>query len=360
MDDGIKQLGKNRWAIRVKRRAAATGRMVNRKATITGSRADARRVRDEMRAELAATQASRPRTRLSEYAASWLERRAASDLKPSVIRKYGYGLRHILPVLGDLYLDAISPADVAAYVAGRTGYTGLNELRLLRTIAKDSVGEGYAERDWCARVKPPRVVGWTRDRPNLLTVSQLAALVAAIPEQWRGLVLFLATTGLRWGEASALHWDDVRGGEARIRFSNDRGRLVTVKTTSSYRSVPVLPEVAALWGVPLAEGLVFPTRTGGLHRGCPLRRVLTEACVAAGIPRITTHGLRRTFNNLARPSCSREVLKSITGHATDAMTEHYSMIAPAEKALVSRGLAERIGVLPVSRASAPPAAKDAN
>lgn len=345
-DEGIKQLGKNRWQVRVKRLSASTGKTVNRKATVEGTIADARRKRDELRAELASTQLARPRTRLSEYAPSWLERRAPS-LKPSTVRKYGYALTHILPVLGDLYLDAISPADVARYMATRSGYTGLNELRLLRVIARDTVAEGYAQRYWCDRVKAPRVQGYTPDRPNLLTESELARLVAAIPPQWRGLLLFIATTGLRFGEASALHWEDVRDGMAIIRWNNDRGQLVEVKNQSSYRTVAALPEVVVLWDGPKARGLVFPTRSGGLHKGSPLRRILNEACemvFGVGGTRITTHGLRRTFNNLARRTTSSVVLKAITGHATDAMMEHYSLVGADEKTAVSAGLAEKIGI----------------
>lgn len=352
-DSGIKQTGKNRWTIRVKRVEKRTGRQVNRKATVTGTKADARRVRDELRAELASTALSRPRTRLSEYAASWLERRAANpDMKRSVIRKYGYGLEHILPVLGDIYLDSISPADVASYVAGRVaeaglkgGNTVLNELRLLRTIAKDSVAEGYAEKYWCDRVKPPKVRVYTRERPNLLTAAQFKLLVDHVPKQWLGLVLFMATTGLRWGEASALHWEDVDlvAGEAVIRWGNDRGRRITVKTKGSNRVVPVLPEVASLWGMVRKRGLVFPTRNGTLHKGTPLKKVLDKACPKAGVTRVTAHGLRRTFNNLARRGTSREVLMSITGHTTDAMVEHYSLVATDEKTVVSRSVADQIG-----------------
>jgi integrase len=46
---------------------------------------------------------------------------------------------------------------------------------------------------------------------------------------------------------------------------------------------------------------------------------------------VTVHGLRRTFNNLARQMTSREVLKSITGHVTDTMVEHYSFVGADEK-----------------------------
>lgn len=354
-DEGIKRVGPTTWKVRVKRIAKATGRTENRKATVEGTKTDARRRRDELRAELESTVVTRPRTRLSDYAVSWLERRAANpDVKRSVIRKYGYGIGHVMPVLGDIYLDSLSPSDVAAYIAGRVaeagpkgGNTVLNELRMLRTMARDSMAEGYAARYWCDRVKPPRVIGYTRDWPNLLTGPQFTALVDHVPRQWRGLVLFMATTGLRWGEASALHWEDVdlRAGEAVIRWGNDRGTRITVKTKGSNRIVPVLPEVAALWGAPRASGLVFPSRRGTLHKGTPLKKVLDKACPAAGVPRVTAHGLRRTFNNLARQETSREVLKSITGHTTDAMVEHYSMVGTDEKTAVSRTVAANIGAL---------------
>ena len=200
-------------------------------------------------------------------------------------------------------------------------------------------------------MKPPKVVGYTREWLNLLTAEQLRKLTDAIPPQWLGLVLFMATTGLRWGEASALHWEDVDldVGEAVIRWGNDRGTLITVKTKGSNRTVPVVPEVAKLWGLRRTRGLVFPSRYGKLHKGTPLKKVLDKACAKAGVPRVTAHGLRRTFNNLARQTTSREVLKSITGHTTDAMVEHYSYVGLDEKAVGSRSVADAIGVPKVSR-----------
>jgi integrase len=358
-DEGIKQTSKNRWTVRVKRVEKKTGRVVNRKATVTGTKADARKVREELRAELGSTTLTRPRTRLHAYAESWLALRSANpEAKRSGIRKYGYGLTHVIPVLGDLYLDAISPDDVRSYVAGRVaeagikgGNTVLNELRMLRTIARDSVAEGYAPTYWCDRVKPPKVREYTRERPNLLTGPQFRTLLEVIPTQWRGLILLIATTGLRWGEASALHWEDVdvAAGEAVIRWGNDRGERITVKTKGSNRTVPLLPEVVAMWGLKRNRGPIFPTRQGTLHKGTPLKKVLDKACAKAKVPRTTTHGLRRTFNNLARRDTSALVLKSITGHSTDAMMEHYSMVGTDEKTVVSRAVGTLIGVPEVSR-----------
>jgi len=352
-DEGIKPIGKNLWSVRVKRISAATGKTVNRKATVAGSKADARHKRDELRAELASTQAARPRTQLRPYATSWLARRADDpDTKATTVRKYGYGLQHILPVIGDLYLDAIAPADIERYIAFRMrqvgikgGNTVLNELRLLRTLARDAQRNGYCDRVWTDGVRPPKVREYDETRPNLLTGEQCDRLLAAIPKQWRALVLFLVTTGLRFGEASALHWEDVSGGEATIRYTNDRGRLTTVKTRKSLRRVPMLPVVMDLLDV-RASGLVFPSRTGALHKGSPLKKVLDKACAEVfgkGGLRVTAHGMRRTFNNEGRRVTSLVVLQALTGHATDAMTQQYSLVGAEEKAAVSRAVAERIG-----------------
>ncbi len=181
-----------------------------------------------------------------------------------------------------------------------------------------------------------------------LTAEQFIAVINHVTKPWRALVLFLVTTGLRWSEASGLRWTDVdlELGEATIVRSNDRGEPVdSVKTTGSNRTVPVLPEVAELLGK-RRTGLVFPNGKGKLHRGYPLIKVLTTACKAAGAPRVTAHGLRRTFNNLARQLTSREVLKSITGHMTDRMVEHYSMVGSAEQMRAAKAVG---GVLKVSR-----------
>lgn len=350
-DWGIEPDGRNQWRVRVKRIEKRTGRERNRKATVSGSKADARRERERICADLESTVAARPRIRLHAFVASWLELRA-ERLKPSTRRRYAASAQHIIPELGDLYLDAIAPSDVAAYVAGRTrakaqGNTVLNELRMLRTVAKDAVSDGYSARDWCDRVTAPKVRRYTRQRPNLLTGEQFARVLAHVGARWRGLVLFLATTGARWGEATALRWEDldVVGGEAHVQRSNDHGTAVTPKTDASTRSLPLLPEVVAELGLKRATGLVFATRKGKMHRGSPLRKVLDDACAKAGVPRVTAHGLRRTFNNLARKETSREVLKSITGHTTDAMVAHYSMIAPGEKADAARAVARSLGVL---------------
>ena len=59
---------------------------------------------------------------------------------------------------------------------------------------------------------------------------------------------------------------------------------------------------------------------------------MIDALAAAGIhEHVTIHGLRRTFNNLVRQVASGEVVRAMTGHVTERMTEHYSHVGANEK-----------------------------
>lgn len=163
------------------------------------------------------------------------------------------------------------------------------------------------------------------------------------------LLAVLAFTGMRIGEATALRWSDIDEAAAtiRVRRSIDRGHVDTTKTDTK-RTAPLLPTLAAILGdhrrsldyegLPTAGDVwLFPSRVVR-HRGKPmhkkaLRKPLLLALAAAKLEdRLTTHGLRRTFNDLMRQVSTGEVVRSIMGHVTERMTEHYSHVRMTEKA----------------------------
>ena len=73
-----------------------------------------------------------------------------------------------------------------------------------------------------------------------------------------------------------------------------------------------------------------PIRTLRVPSG--LRKAWTHCCDVAGISNVTPHGLRRTFNDLARRAgVDPIVTKSLTGHVTERMREHYSSVGLDEK-----------------------------
>ncbi len=347
----IKRLGPKLYQVRVQFRDPKTKRKRSLEKTVNGTERDARRAERELAA--VRDQGGRRKAQtLRAFAKSWLRTRLPT-LKPSVAKKYATSLDlHIGPALGDYLLDKIAPSDVQDYVnervaAGAAGNTVLNELRLLRVLARDSVAEGAAPRNWADRVKAPPVASYTEEAPNLLQPAELAQLLAVVPRRWLALVTLIGFTGLRWGEASALRWEDldVELGIIRIRRSNWKGKTTAPKTAGSARSVGLpAPFVALVAATPKSKrrGWLFPTMEGELHRGTPLRAILERACKKAGVPRVTAHGLRRTFNNLARQKASREVVKSVTGHATDAMLEHYSLVGADEKRQLTEAVIDAV------------------
>lgn len=350
---GIKELGPKQYQVRVRlRHHARTGKGADRRELVHGTAADAVRARDKLLASLTSTSTVRPRTLLRDFLIEWIKRKAV--VKASTLRRYLYACKHLGEDLGGIYLEALTRLDVERYLGrrvadGASGGTARCEYRVLRGAMRDAVDEGYIAKSFCDRVALPDVDSYDDERPNLLTPEQAAKLVLAIPKQWLGLVLFLFTTSLRIGEATALRWEDIDdAGVVRVRRNNDRGTETTTKTKGSKRSVIALPEIVALFGLRRPTGIIFPARTGNMRRGSPLRAVLDKACARVGVPRLTAHGLRRTFNDIGRRNTTQLVLQAMTGHTTDEMTAKYSRVDAGEKTAVARAIATAIGVISVS------------
>src|SRR5262249_7031249 len=82
----------------------------------------------------------------------------------------------------------------------------------------------------------------------------------------------------------------------------------------------------------LKEGWVFPSTGGAPHPNSILKKPFADVLAFLGwSKRFTPHGLRRTSNNLTRLAAGSVVAKSVLGHVTDEMHEHYSTVGIDEK-----------------------------
>lgn len=377
---GIKQLGPNLYEIRAQGRSKKTGKKIAAKEKFAGTFREAKARQTAMRADLAARGggARSRRVTLRTFARSWLESRVqlvqAGRQKPSVVTRYASDLDlHVLPAIGDMFVSAIAPPDVESFLAAARRKDGKplaanslrNIIRLLRLLAKAAIAAGLADRDFTLGITAPTPEGYTDENPNLHTPDQLAALLGAVPQRWLSMVVLDAYTGLRWGELSGLRWEDLdlERGLIKVRQSNWRGIMVAPKTKGSKRPVP-LPqrflelEAERLFGKAKPTGLIFTVqqgqrltrrgkgqgeaKAGSAYRGSPLSKVLTRACADAGVPRITPHGLRRTFNDIGRQVADRLIMKAMVGHTTDAMNEHYTHVRVDELAAAQRAVIERV------------------
>lgn len=321
-------------------------------------------------AQRPAQQAERPRT--GTYARSWVLAREPG-LKRSTAERYASTVHHhILPAFGEWFLDKLDEEAIAAWrdrmsASGAAAATVNGRLRVLRTLLEDAVPR-YLPRNPAAKVRAVRE--HTVDRPpNRLVpveigrvldamrrahdrdVATLAVYMQARPMEQRRripfaypIVLALVSTGMRWGEVSALRWSDIdeRTKTITVARAQYRGTVDTTKT-GSVRSVPLADELAAVLQEHrvllvstqhpgLAAGWVFPSSSGTPKSSACIRPALLEALEDAGVRRRqTVHGLRRTFNDLLRQITSGEVVRSMTGHSSKVMTEHYSHVAQSEK-----------------------------
>ena len=344
--------GRGALSVHLKWRDPKTGRTKEVDRTFEGlaTPAEANGRREELRAQLEAGELeNRARMRVKDYARSWLSTKLPT-LKPSTASRYASALDlHVLPHLGEMYVDAVERGDVILMrdaLGERLKPATVNgALRVLRTMFGD------AELELDLLPNPTMRVEALTDRvvdedPNCLSGEQLARLLDAthkVSPQHYPLFRTLAETGMRISEATSLRWDDVdeRRGIILIRRWHWRGQVGTTKTNRT-RTVPMTPGLAAVLAdhrrdmleaqAPgLADGWVFPSKAGTLMSHVTLQKPLKAALAAAGISeRFTLHGFRRTFNNLLRQATTGEVVRSMTGHVTERMTEHYSHVETAE------------------------------
>ena len=378
------KLGKNHYEIRVRAVHPRTGkrREVRREVScnLTAARARQERLREEL--ESAMESQAPERKRLEAFAGSWLSGRIANgELKPSSARKIAtvWDL-HIAPTeIAGLYIDDIRSSDVVSWLAGQREKTFVpghkkskrtarrhyspsairGQFRVLRTILEAATIEAGV-RNPCDGVKPPTP---KPPRGNFLRPAELDTVLVYIEKIapfWYPAVLLDILTGLRWGELSALRWDDLdeESGVIRVCRGNWKGKVIDSTKTGRNewepKTVPLLPELAALLRehrkkmiaeqhLGLRAGWLFPNSRGGLHSGSPISKVLPKALAAASVDRrVTVHGLRHTANDLLKRVADDEIVRAIIGHSTPQMTRHYSHIEESEKAGAARKVLQLI------------------
>ena len=340
---GICRLGPKRFRIRVTTTCQVTRRRkevdrIVRCANVTEALRAQSELRDELCREVEAEQPGLGKISVRDYANRWFERRKPK-LKYSTRLRYAAHLDRVCDGLGDVTMAELNPAMVSDFLADQaetfSGWTSLGLLRVMRTMTRDAQAELGLDRWACERVTRPKPVErYTDEEPNALTVEELRALWATMRESepaWFPLFAVMATTGLRFAEATALKWSDIdtEANVIRVRRNQYQGELGTPKTSGSRRRVPLVPEVAAiveahrvrLESKGLSGDWVFPSSAGTLLSAGALRKPLQRAAKRAGIAhRVTPHGLRRTLNTLALPLAPAETIRSIMGHTTSEMT----------------------------------------
>jgi integrase len=243
---------------------------------------------------------------------------AQGHLKASTRAKYeGVLSKHVRARSGTTPLDRVGHADVQQWVSELNRMLAPGSVRyvhrVLYLILELAVRDGRLAHNPAAGVKLPKL---PKSGKRFLTRDQVRALAdcagqypnAEIGQQYRTLILLLAYTGLRWGEAAGLRVKDLNLLRRELTVARaliEVGGHLTLTTPKSHqqRTVPLpnflVDELAHVAGKAQDEP-VFTTWRGRPLRNLNWRRdVFDRAAADAGLQGVTPHELRHTAASLA-------------------------------------------------------------
>jgi integrase len=289
---------------------------------------------------------------VTAYGAHWLTAMRRS-VKPRTLECYANQLALYLgPRLGDRRVVDLTRPELRAFVIGcrEAGASG-RPLKAgsiyaiyatLRAMLNAAIEDGLRGDNPAARLgkklhlHPTKRGRQALIRRRALDREQTAQLLEFIRTQaptWYPLVLLLARTGLRLGEAQMLRLDDYNADAATLRieraWDSKHGREETPKHGA--RTIDVSPELAAILdahtaalrkvvgldGTPVVPWLL-PSQAGTMLEGRNIRRGLALLAAQAGLRRpLTPHDLRHTFGSqLIAAGANPVYVQRQMGHAS--------------------------------------------
>ena len=277
---------------------------------------------------------------------------------------------YLIPAFGLMPLDQIQHVDISDWTATVAGWikngkpslkdsakdvslapsTANGWLRILRTILNEAVVRFDLGRNPYDGIKPfkePRA--YTAEEPNSLSPDQvrlwLRLAAEKYPQHYAMMVLGFVT-GRRPGELRALRRNvDVlwHKNQVLIRRSHSRKQEVMDRTKTGRDLVLHLPDeimatlkehVATLPAGPMRDSdLLFPSTTGNIRSRSGLDKPFAALLKEIGVGHtVTPRAMRRSFQDLAREAQVQGlVTRSISGHRTETMQDHYSTVMAHEQ-----------------------------
>jgi integrase len=276
-----------------------------------------------------------------------------------------------VPPFADTALDKLRPSDVEKLILNLQD-KGLSDsaIRLVYNVLR--IALDGAVRDGLLARNPAAVVAWPGvkrgEAKHLDPGAVMALLRAAEGSRYHPVLMLIASTGLRRGEALALSWDhiDLDAGVLKVEATLGRiGKRLVIgqpKTTRSRREIPLSPAlVTMLRKHRIAQkedrlragnqwtddnGLVFRTALGRPIEPNNLLIGIQKAAHKAGVAGVGVHTLRHSAAVAWLESGVHiRAVADLLGHSSIAVTGdidgHTSDIAA--RAAID-GLGERLGL----------------
>lgn len=272
------------------------------------------------------------------FAKQWEAERLA-PLKPSSRHAMETAWRvHVEPKWGSRAVAGIMQTEIAEWVdeltteRKKSAQTVRRILFVLSGILAIAVRERAIPRNPAADVALPAK---RRKSPRYLTHKQVGTLAAATDADHRLLIEFLAYTGLRWGEASALRVRHLNMLRKRITIEDNAVLVkgvfeIGTPKSGHARTVPMPPhlvkQIAKACEGKGPDAFLFsdgatPLPHSHATSGWFAKAVKAAQLVDGSVPTVTPHDLRHTAASLAVSSGANvKAVQRMLGHASAAMT----------------------------------------
>jgi integrase len=247
----VQKRGNNSWRLTVYAGKDASGKYLRRNKTVNC------RTKKEAEIELAKFQVeieagayiSPEKLTLNAFIDEWKDKYAEKELELKTFSRYvGILNNRILPILGHLRLDQITPLHVASLLSdlgkvgsrqdGKDGFLSSGTIqyvhRVLKNIFSRAVEWRIIKSNPVADVKAPKVIHKETEVYDELEVQALFEALQNEPYHWRMMITIALTTGLRRGELVGLEWKhvDLEKGIIHVRHS----------ITDSVNGIPIIKE----------------------------------------------------------------------------------------------------------------------
>ena len=296
-----------------------------------------------------------PQQTVEQFLRQWLEGHK-STVRIRTYERYEEMVRlHLVPVLGRIPLQKLSPQHVRMLYARKLDEglspTTVNTLHMmLHKALEDALRWNLVARNVCDAVSPPRRNNYEIRPLTMEQVQQM--LTAAKGHPLEALIVLAITTGMRRGELLALRWQDINFStnmlQVRRIFTRAPGnRYIEAepKTEKSRRSIllaTLTVEILKQHRVKQLEAklqageawqdrdLVFCTLVGTPLNPSKVVDRFKTLLKMAGLPDIRFHDLRHSAATiLLSMSIHPKVVQEILGHNQISMTmDIYSHVLP--------------------------------
>ncbi len=353
---------RDKWVVRVDGIDTATGRHRPRQLGTYQSQ----------RCAQAAARAMRADDRTTERGTvSWLVRRyvaSRTDISPKAQEQYAWAIPHIEGGLGAIPLATLDRDDIERWIEALAagGKLSKRSVQICRTVLRaalaEAVDEGLIPRSPAVRVGLPRTVAKpVKEKDTVAWTEQQVDRFLAVTAEHRWAIAFRLGVlyGLRRSEVLALRWDDLDTDKQTLRIdeslvaTNEGAAWGNAKNERSRRTIPIDADTMRVFARRRAEqaaerlaagtewednDLIIATRTGRLVLPRSYDRALATIVDKAGLPRLTSHGLRHTAaTHMVQSSSDLGELRAIAdmlGHSPEMLMNTYAHALPNSQAAV--------------------------